>query len=231
MSHHSGSPPHRHYNKGTASWKSSIRYIKVAVSPRVGWKNPYLGDFWRRKEYLKFARTKHPYCSWSLHAVHQAWTWGHAENRCGIDKPVFPPFLYLTKQKQKHQNSIFLLYSPQRAQWAQTPIQNSSKHSRCESVLLNFQPECSSIFMCLLYENSTIWMIEHKPMSHPSVVARMVARGHKGDGRRCFWGRRQVVVFWNATNGGKRTAVLSGDRGETGEVRRRRRRRDRRRSG
>ena len=73
----------------------------------------------------------------------------------------FFTFIYPRKQKQRHQNSIFLLYSPQRAQWAQTPIQNSSKHSQCQSVLLNFQPECSSIFMCLLYENSTIWMMEY----------------------------------------------------------------------
>lgn len=41
VSHHSGSPRHRRYNKGAARWKSSIRYIKVAVGPRVGRKTPY----------------------------------------------------------------------------------------------------------------------------------------------------------------------------------------------
>lgn len=132
----------------------------------IGWIF-FLFFFWRKEKYLKFARTKHRYFPWSLHAAHQVWMCGHAENRGGIHKCIFLvlffffTFIYPRKQKQRHQNSIFLLYSPQRAQWAQTPIQNSSKHSQCQSVLLNFQPECSSIFMCLLYENSTIWMMEY----------------------------------------------------------------------
>lgn len=195
-----------------------------------GVKEPIFRWFLEKKRILKVCQNKAPIlfliltCSASGMDVGTCWEQVWHTRAC-----FCPPFLYPTKQKQKHQDSIFLLYSPQRAQWAQASIQNSSKHSRCESVLLNFQPEFSSIFMCL-YENSTIWMMEHKPLSHPSVVARMLARGHKGDRRWCFWGRRQVVVFWNGTNGGKRTAVLSGDQGETSEVRRRRRR-DRRRSG
>lgn len=37
-----------------------------------------------------------------------------------------------------------------------------------------------------------------------------------------FWGAEAGGRFRNGANGGKRTAVLSGDRGKTGEVRRRR---------
>lgn len=43
--HHSSSPRHLRYNKGASRRKSSISYIKVTVSPCVGWKNPYRVNF------------------------------------------------------------------------------------------------------------------------------------------------------------------------------------------
>lgn len=192
-------PRHCRYNIGTAWWKSSIRYIKVAVSPRIGWKNPHwvicCGEERNTWSLLEQSTdiVLDPYMQCIRYGFVGMLSTGVAYTN------VFSfslPFLYPRKQKQKHQNSIFRLYSPQRAQWAQTPIQNSSKHSQCQSILLNFQPECSSIFMCLLYENSAIWMMEYKPLSHPSVVAGMVPWGHRGDERQCFWaGRRKVDVF------------------------------------
>lgn len=74
----------------------------------IGW------FFWRREEYLKFARTKHRYCPWSLHAVHQVWTCGHAENRGGIHKCGFFFLFFIRESRSKNTRIRFSYFTVRR---------------------------------------------------------------------------------------------------------------------
>lgn len=53
------------------------------------------------------------------------------------------------REKKNNRNSIFLLYSQPGAPVSPTPIQNSTKNCQCWCPLLNFQPGCYSIFVCM----------------------------------------------------------------------------------